>query len=102
MAARVSGLLLLVSALMSLALAQPVKPLTFEVASIKPFKMDGNRRPSPPHFLPGGKFTSSGVPLRFLIAMAWNVGFPGMKKRLVFFVRSVEIQNQTKIPPDRR
>lgn len=79
MAARVSRLLLFVSALMPLALAQPVKPLTFEVASIKPFKMDGNRRPSPPQFLPGGKFTSSGVPLRFLIAMAWNVGFQSVR-----------------------
>jgi uncharacterized protein (TIGR03435 family) len=32
-----------------------------------------------PQFLPGGRFTSAGLPLRFLIATAWNVGFQSVR-----------------------
>jgi uncharacterized protein (TIGR03435 family) len=32
-----------------------------------------------PQFFPGGRFTSTGVPLRFLIAVAYNVGFQSVR-----------------------
>jgi uncharacterized protein (TIGR03435 family) len=50
----------------------------FEVASVRPHKTNDNRR-STPQFLPGGRFTSTGVPLRFLIAIAYNVGFQSVR-----------------------
>jgi bla regulator protein blaR1 len=65
---------------LSIASAQPATHWKFEVASIKAGTMNPNRRPSFPQFLPGGRFTVSGVPLRFLIAAAWDVGF--QSKRL--------------------
>ncbi len=78
-AIQVNRTLLLASAALSIAAAQPMTPVTFEVASIKPNKANANRRPSPPQFLPGGRFTSSGLPLRFVIATAWNVGFQSVR-----------------------
>jgi uncharacterized protein (TIGR03435 family) len=54
--------------------AQPV----FEVSSVKVHKSDDNRR-SMPQFLPGGRFVSAGVPLRFVIAVAYNVGFQSVR-----------------------
>lgn len=50
----------------------------FEVASVKRHKADDNRR-SMPQFLPGGRFVSTGIPLRFLIAIAYNVGFQSVR-----------------------
>jgi uncharacterized protein (TIGR03435 family) len=32
-----------------------------------------------PQFLPGGRFVSTGIPLRFLIAIAYNVGFQSVR-----------------------
>jgi uncharacterized protein (TIGR03435 family) len=63
--------LLLLAVALPLA-AQTTAPLTFEVASIKPHNANDVRRP--PQFLPGGRFTSGGFPLRLLIALAWNLG----------------------------
>ncbi len=74
----VSRLFLLASAILPVAAAQSTPPLSFEVASIKQHKAD-DRRPSPPQFLPGGRFTSGGVPLRFVIAVAWNVGIQSVR-----------------------
>jgi uncharacterized protein (TIGR03435 family) len=71
-------LLLLAAAMMGIADAQPKNPLTFEVASIKLHKPD-NGRPSMPQFLPGGRFSCKGVPLRIVIAIAWNVGFQSVR-----------------------
>ena len=48
----------------------------FEVASVKPHG-PGDRRISLPHILPGGKFTSTGLPLQMVIAFAYNVPFQG-------------------------
>ncbi len=73
MKARAFSLILAASALFGQS-----KPVTFDVASIKPHQ-GGNERRAPPHFLPGGRFTSAGVPLRFLIAIAYNVGFQSVR-----------------------
>jgi uncharacterized protein (TIGR03435 family) len=72
--------LFLIIAALPIASAQPATQWKFEVASIKPGTVTPNRRPSFPQFLPGGRFTVSGLPLRFLIAAAWDVGF--QSKRL--------------------
>jgi uncharacterized protein (TIGR03435 family) len=56
----------------------PQENSAFEVASVKLHKADDNRR-SMPQFFPGGRFTSTGVPLRFLIAVAYNVGFQSVR-----------------------
>jgi uncharacterized protein (TIGR03435 family) len=53
--------------------AQPATLPAFDVASVKPHKPDDTRRGFP-QFLAGGRFTSAGVPLRMLIAIAYNVG----------------------------
>ena len=55
-------------------LAQPA----FEVTSVKPHKADSGRG-SLPQFLPGGRFVSTGVPLKFVIAVAYNVGFQSVR-----------------------
>jgi uncharacterized protein (TIGR03435 family) len=60
------------------AQSQPETSPTFEVASIRLHKPDDNRR-SMPQFLPGGRFLSTGIPLRFLIAVAYNVGFQSVR-----------------------
>jgi uncharacterized protein (TIGR03435 family) len=70
--------LFLGAALLSAVHAQPTPPPTFEVASIKPHSAD-DRHIMPPQFQPGGRFTSSGLPLKFLIASAWNVGFQSVR-----------------------
>jgi hypothetical protein len=67
--------LLLACTALSIASAQPATQWKFEVASVKAGTTSPNRRPSFPQFLPGGRFTVSGLPLRFLIAAAWDVGF---------------------------
>jgi uncharacterized protein (TIGR03435 family) len=72
--------LLLACTALSIASAQPATQWKFEVASVKAGTTSPNRRPSFPQFLPGGRFTVSGLPLRFLIAAAWDVGF--QSKRL--------------------
>ena len=51
-------------------------PLAFEVASVKPHK-SGERTFGFPRFLPGGRFTTSGVPLQVVIAVAYNLPFQG-------------------------
>jgi len=56
--------------------AQPAAPMTFEVASVKPHKAAGQALGFP-RFLPGGRFTSSGVPLQIVIAVAYNLPFQG-------------------------
>jgi len=58
--------------------AQSQPPLAFEVASVKPHKADDGR-PSMPGFLPGGRFVSKGIPLKFLIAVAYNVGYQSVR-----------------------
>jgi uncharacterized protein (TIGR03435 family) len=74
-----NALLLLISAALSIAAAQTVTPLSFEVASVKLNRVNPNRRPSFPQFLPGGRFSARGVPLRFIIATAWNVGLKSVR-----------------------
>lgn len=66
-------------ATMYVASGQPAGRPTFEVASIKPHASEDMRTLSPPQFLPGGRFTSRGVPLKILISVAWNVGFMSMR-----------------------
>jgi uncharacterized protein (TIGR03435 family) len=61
------------------ALAQPAPRRTFEVASIKAVTPNPNNRPAFPQFLPGGRFTMSGLPVRFVIALAWNIGFQSVR-----------------------
>src|SRR5438067_9682351 len=58
--------------------AQPAASIAFEVASVKPHKADDNRR-SMPQFLPGGRFVSTGIPLRMVIATAYHVGFQSVR-----------------------
>src|SRR4051812_41103780 len=48
----------------------------FEVASVKPHKA-GEQIFGFPRFMPGGRFTSSGVPLVIVIAVAYNLPFQG-------------------------
>src|SRR5205823_5291248 len=43
-----------------------------------PHKADDNRR-SMPQFLPGGRFVSTGIPLRMVIATAYHVGFQSVR-----------------------
>jgi uncharacterized protein (TIGR03435 family) len=57
--------------------AQPAAP-SFDAASVKPHKADDTRR-SMPQFLPGGRFVSSGIPLRMVISIAYNVGFQSVR-----------------------
>jgi uncharacterized protein (TIGR03435 family) len=56
--------------------AQPAGSATFEVASVKPHK-SAERVFGFPQFLPGGRFTSTGVPLQIVIAVAYNLPFQG-------------------------
>jgi uncharacterized protein (TIGR03435 family) len=56
--------------------AQPASSITFEVASVKPHKA-GEQIFGFPRFLAGGRFTSSGVPLQIVIAVAYNLPFQG-------------------------
>jgi uncharacterized protein (TIGR03435 family) len=56
--------------------AQPAASVAFEVASVKPHKA-GEQIFGFPRFLPGGRFTSSGVPLQIVIAVAYNLPFQG-------------------------
>jgi uncharacterized protein (TIGR03435 family) len=76
-ASQVSRWLLLAVATLPIAAAQTT-PATFDVASIKPHKADDSR-PYFPQFQPGGRFTSRGVPLKIIIAIAWNVGFQSVR-----------------------
>ncbi len=48
----------------------------FEVASVKPTE-PGDRRFGRPRFLPGGRFTATGLPLLIIIATAYNLPFQG-------------------------
>ena len=47
---------------------------SFDVVSVKPHPADV-REVSFPHFLPGGRFETAGLPVWFTIAAAYNVGF---------------------------
>jgi uncharacterized protein (TIGR03435 family) len=53
-------------------------PRAFEVASVKPHAAGDNRHIMP-QFLPGGKFTTTGIPVRMVIAIAYNVGFQSVR-----------------------
>src|SRR5437016_12787539 len=74
------GQLLLSTALVTPAelRAQAHQPLAFEVASVKPHKSDDNRHTFP-QFQAGGRFTTQGIPLRMLIAIAYEVGFQSVR-----------------------
>ena len=50
----------------------------FDAASIKPHDPNDTNRIFP-HFLPGGRFVSRGMPLRFVISVAYNVGFQSVR-----------------------
>jgi uncharacterized protein (TIGR03435 family) len=56
--------------------AQATGSAAFEVASVKPHKA-GEQNFGFPRFMPGGRFTSSGVPLQIVIAVAYNLPFQG-------------------------
>lgn len=61
--------------LASAAWAQaPSTAPAFEVVSVKPHRLDDGQR-ALPQFLPGGRFVSRGIPLAFLISLAYGVGF---------------------------
>src|SRR3954468_6232674 len=49
----------------------------FEVTSVKPHKAGDSHR-AMPQFLPG-RFMSAGVPLKIVIAFAYNVGFQSVR-----------------------
>ena len=66
--------LVLACAAVAIAGGQTATPIAFEVASVKATKVDGSTPRTFPGFLPGGRFVSRGIPLRFVIAAAWNVG----------------------------
>jgi len=70
--------LILALASVSRVWAQPPASPAFEAASVKPHQAGDTRR-SMPQFLPGGRFVSSGVPLRMLIAVAYHVGFQSVR-----------------------
>jgi uncharacterized protein (TIGR03435 family) len=72
--------LLLAAAGVSLVCGMPLRaatPAAFEVASVKPHKPGDSRR-GMPGFLPG-RFSAVGVPLKILIAVAYNVGFQSVR-----------------------
>ena len=50
----------------------------FEVISVKPHQADDTRRQMP-SFQPGGRFVATGIPLRMIIAIAYNVGFQSVR-----------------------
>ena len=52
---------------------QPAAPLAFEVASVKPSKPEDRRMGM--QFLPGGRLLVTNIPLRAIIAVAYNVPF---------------------------
>jgi uncharacterized protein (TIGR03435 family) len=56
--------------------AQPAASGAFEVASVKPHR-SAERNFGFPQFQPGGRFTSTGVPLQIIIAVAYNLPFQG-------------------------
>jgi len=68
----------LIAAGVSLVCGMPLwaAPPAFEVASVKPHKPGDARRGM--QFLPG-RFTAAGVPLKMLIAGAYNVGFQSVR-----------------------
>src|SRR5579864_7619303 len=68
------GLLLATAAIAAAAHipAQP-QPLAFEVASVKPSKPEDRRMGM--QFLPGGRLLVTNIPLRAIIAVAYNVPF---------------------------
>jgi uncharacterized protein (TIGR03435 family) len=70
--------LLCAVAVMEIAIgsAKAQSSLTFEVASVKPHK-PGDRHFGFPRFLPGGRFSTAGVPLQITIAVAYNLPFQG-------------------------
>src|SRR4051812_2976455 len=71
--------LLLIAAGVSLVCGMPLRAAAapgFEVASVKPHKAGDPRRGM--QFLPG-RFTAAGVPLKMLIAGAYNVGFQSVR-----------------------
>ena len=72
------GIIALAGLLQIQAQAQPAASPAFEVASVKVHKPGDNRRIFP-QFLPGGRFTSAGIPVRMLIAIAYNVGFQSVR-----------------------
>jgi uncharacterized protein (TIGR03435 family) len=60
------------------AQSRPEASLAFEAASVKPNKSPDFRGMAW-HFLPGGRLTATNVPLRNLIAMAYNLPFQSMR-----------------------
>ena len=85
----------------------PQSAPAFEVASVKLHKADDNRR-SMPQFLPGGRFVSTGIPLRFLIAIAYNVGFQSVRLsgaqvgsiRSMVFMTSKQLRRRVRFPDE--
>src|SRR5690348_10638596 len=53
-------------------------PPVFDVISIKPHRVADQRR-GLPQFLPGGRFVSTGIPVQFVISVAYNVGFQSVR-----------------------
>jgi uncharacterized protein (TIGR03435 family) len=63
-----------------MAISSPIlraqSPPAFEVASVKPHPA-GERVFNFPQFMQGGRFTTTGVPLQIVIAVAYNLPFQG-------------------------
>ena len=74
-----AGLLPVAALVVGMCAARPLRAQshpTFDVASVK-LHNPGERRFSLPQFLPGGRFTATGLPLHFVIAFAYNVPVQG-------------------------
>jgi uncharacterized protein (TIGR03435 family) len=64
--------------LISSGMAQETGSAGFEVASVKAHAANDNRR-AMPQFHPGGRFVTTGIPLRFVIASAYGLGFQSVR-----------------------
>jgi hypothetical protein len=75
---------ILATAGLSCFIAVPIKaqppsaPLAFEAASVKKHNAS-DRRVGLPQFFAGGRFTSTGIPVRLLIAVAYNLPFQSVQ-----------------------
>lgn len=69
-----AGAVILGALLVSVAPSKAQAGPAFEVASVKPHQA-GDQQRSLPQFLPGGRFLSRGMPLIFVISLAYGVGF---------------------------
>jgi uncharacterized protein (TIGR03435 family) len=70
--------ILAIAGLVPLRPQTPAPSAAFEVVSVKAHKPDDTRL-GLPQFLAGGRFTATGMPLKLVIAKAYNVGFQSVR-----------------------